>query len=125
MCGSLTPLIAATLQTYIEKALETEVPKEKLVYIQGLFAYLSTAELKVVLRDPENARFRNMVLAKIDEYSRSSYLAERRQEYHRLYALFKEMFTYLVEDDSIPRRRSERQKEMNVRKFNREISNKL
>ena len=124
MCGSLTPFIAATLQTYLLKALAAETPKEKLVYIQGLFAYLSTAELKVVLRDPENAKFRNMVLGKIDEYSHSTYLVERRQEYHRLYALFKEMFTYLVEDDSVPRRRSERQKEMNVRKFNREISNK-
>ena len=87
--------------------------------IQGLLDYLSTAEVKSLIQTPAFAMFRNVLLHKIHEYKKDPYVIARRQTHHRLHTVLNEMFTYLVQDDSVPRRRSERQKKQAVQRFNR------
>jgi hypothetical protein len=96
------------LLIYINKAGSFEKNEPKLVCITGIFDYLSTAEVKPLLMTPKFAKFRQTVLRKIHEFKHSAYI--RKNGHHRLIAAMDEMFTYLVQDDSIPRRRSERQK---------------
>ena len=103
---------------YVNKARAMTEKEPKLVCITGLFDYLSTAEVKPVLNTPDFAKFRNMLIRKIQEFSNDAYLLARRKQYHRLFAVFRELFTYLVQDDSVPQRRSERQKQRAVRRFN-------
>jgi hypothetical protein len=104
------------LLIYINKAGSFEKNEPKLVCITGIFDYLSTAEVKPLLMTPKFAKFRQTVLRKIHEFKHSAYI--RKNGHHRLIAAMDEMFTYLVQDDSIPRRRSERQKVRAVRRFN-------
>jgi hypothetical protein len=103
---------------YVNKACEMPEKEQKLVCITGLFDYLSTAEVKSVLITPVFAKFRNVILRKIHEFSNDSYLLARRKQYHHLFAVFHDVYTYLVQDDSIPCRRSERQKQRAVMRFN-------
>ena len=116
-------VVSKTLSDYIKKALVLKDKPEKIIYVNGLFDYLSTAEVKPILKNyPGCANLRNMVLAKIAEYSADTYLRAHRQQYHRLFAVFREMYNYLLEDDSVPVRRSDRQKERAVVKFNEYIA---
>lgn len=110
--------VKSILKIYIDKASALPEKEEKVVYITGLFEYLSTADVKPLLHTPDSANFRIMLLHKIQEFSNDPYLLTRRQQYHHLFALFREMFTYLVQDDSVPARRSERQKQRAVQLFN-------
>ena len=103
---------------YVNKAIEMKEKEPKLVCITGFFDYLSTADVKPLLHTPDFARFRNSLLNKIHEFSNDPYLLARRKQYHRLFAVLREMFTYLVQDDSVPARRSERQKQRAVMRFN-------
>ena len=117
-------VVNKTIVDYIEQTLVLKTKPERIVYIQGLFDYLSTAAVKPLLKNaPEYANFRNSILEKIHEFSADSYLRVHRQKYHRLFAVFQELFTYLVEDDSVPVRRSEREKQHAVERFNASIVN--
>ena len=103
---------------YVDKAAAMKEKEQKLVCITGLFDYLSTADVRPLLYTPDFARLRTILLNKIHEFSHDAYLQARYQQYHRLYAVFYEMFAYLTQDNSVPRRRSERQKQRAVRRFN-------
>ena len=103
---------------YVNKATAMTEKEQKLVCITGLFDYLSTANVRPLLYTPDFARLRTILLNKIHEFSHDAYLQARYQQYHRLYAVFYEMFAYLTQDNSVPRRRSERQKQRAVRDFN-------
>lgn len=102
---------------YIKKAETMTEKAAKVDCIQGLFDYLSTAEVKSLIQTPAFAMFRNVLLHKIHEYKKDPYVIARRQTHHRLHTVLNEMFTYLVQDDSVPRRRSERQKKQAVERF--------
>lgn len=110
--------VMKVLGIYVNKAVSMTEKESKLVCIAGLFDYTSTADVKALLNTPDFAKFRNMVIEKIHEFSNDPYLLARRKQYHRLFAVFRELFTYLVQDDSIPQRRSDRQKQRAVRRFN-------
>jgi len=102
---------------YIKKA-ETMTEKHaKVECVQGLFEYLSTAEVKPLIQTPTFAMFRNVLLHKIHEYKKDPYVIAHRQTHHRLHTVLDEMFTYLVQDDSVPRRRSDRLKTATVKRF--------
>ena len=111
--------VVNVLRIYIEKANSLSDKAQKLVCIEGIFDYLSTADVKPLLERPAFTLFRNVMLNKMQDFANDPYVLARRQQYHRLYAVFCEMFTYLVQDDSVPLRRSERQKQRAVRKFNK------
>jgi len=106
------------LAIYINKANAFDEKEQKIICIAGLFDYLSTADVKPLLQTPEFASFRNILLRKIHEFTNDSYIQARPSMYHRLHAVMRELFTYLVQDDSVPRRRSERQKKKDVKRFN-------
>jgi hypothetical protein len=110
------------LAIYIDRGNGFSEKKEKIVCITGLFDYLSTADVKPLLHTPVFATFRIMLLRKIQEFSNDPYLLARRPQYHHLFSVFREMFTYLVQDDSIPCRRSERQKQRAVIRFNKQFT---
>ena len=110
--------VMKVLTIYVNKATAMTEKEQKLVCIAGFFDYLSTADVKPLLNTSDFANFRNMILKKIHEFSHDPYLLARRPQYHRLFAVFCELFTYLVPDNSLPRRRSERQKQRAVRAFN-------
>ena len=107
------------LGIYITRTREFMEVEEKIVCLTGLFDYLSTGEVKRLLQTPHFAAFRNMLLHKIHQFKNDQYIIAGRKTYHRLHTVMDEMFTYLVQDDSIPRRRSERQKKQAVQRFNR------
>jgi len=107
------------LTIYVNKAAALPKKEHKVVCIAGIFNYLSTADVKQLLHTPDFAKFRNVILNKIHEFSNDPYLLARRKQYHRLFAVFRELFTYIVQDDSVPQRRSERQKQRAVRHFNK------
>lgn len=104
------------LSIYLKKANSFEEKEAKVVFITGIFNYLSTRGVKPYLMTPEFANFRGTLLKKIHEFKHDAYL--RKHGHHRLIALLDELFTYLVQDDSIPSRRSERQKSVAVKRFN-------
>lgn len=106
------------LTIYVNKAAALPEKEHKVICIAGIFDYLSTADVKPLLYRPDFAKFRNVILNKIHEFSNDPYLLARRKQYHRLFAVFRELFTYIVQDDSVPARRSERQKQRAVRIFN-------
>lgn len=111
--------VIKVLSIYVKKSNAMTKKEEKLLYVTGLFDYLSTAPVKQLLNTPAFAEFRNTLLNNIHQLSNDPYIrARRHQEYNRLFAVMNELFTYLVQDDSVPRRRSERQKERVVRAFN-------
>ena len=122
MAATFTPTypeaVRKILNIYIDKGNSFTAKEQKIVCIAGLFDYLSTADVKPLLHTPGFAAFRQLLLKKIDEFSHDPYLIARRQQQHRLYAVFREMFLYLVSDDSVSPRRSERQKQRVVRHFN-------
>lgn len=105
------------LTIYIKKAHTMTEKAAKVECVQGLFDYLSTAEVKPLIKTPAFAVFRNVLLQKIHEYKRDPYVMASRQTHHRLHTVLDEMFTYLVQDDSVPRRRSERLKTATVKRF--------
>ena len=111
--------VMKVLGIYVNKAVSMTEKESKLVCIAGLFNYTSTADVKPLLHTPDFAKFRNTLLNKIHEFSNDPYLIARRKQYHRLFAVFRELFTYIVQDDSVPQRRSERQKQRAVRRFNK------
>ena len=92
---------------------------EKIFCITGLFDYLSTAEVKPILKTERFARIREILLKKIQEFSTHFYVLAYKHRYHHLISVMNELFTYLTQDASVPRRRSERQKQLAVRTFNR------
>ena len=106
------------LAIYINKANAFKEKEQKIVCIAGLFDYLSTADVKPLLQTAHFAGFRNILLRKIHEFTNDSYIRARPSMYHQLHAVMRELFTYLVQDDSVPRRRSERQKKKAVKRFN-------
>ena len=114
--------VMKVLTIYVNKATAMTEKEQKLVCIAGFFDYLSTADVKPLLNTSDFANFRNMILKKIHEFSHDPYLLARRPQYHRLFAVFCELFTYLVPDNSLPRRRSERQKQRAVRHFNQRFA---
>ena len=114
--------VIKVVSIYINKAAALRTKDQKLVGITGLFDYLSTANVRPLLHTPAFAKFRMTVLKKIHEFSHDAYLRARRQQYHRLYAVLYELYTYLVEDDSVQHRRSERQKQRAVRDFNQRFT---
>jgi len=103
---------------YVNKAEAMRENEQKLVCITGLFDYLSTADVRPILHTPDFAKFRIILLNKIRKLSHGTYLRARYQQYHRLYAVFNEMYSYLMQDGSRMCRRSERQKQRAVRRFN-------
>jgi len=107
------------LAIYINRTREFTGVEDKIRCITGLFDYLSTAEVKPLLQTPHFAGFRNMLLQKIHQFKNDPYILTRRKTYYRLHLVLDEMFTYLVQDDAVPRRRSERQKKQAVQRFNR------
>ena len=107
------------LTIYVNKAAALPEKEHKVVCIAGIFDYLSTADVKPLLYRPDFAKFRNVILNKIHEFSNDPYLLARRKQYHRLFAVFRELFTYIVQDDSVPARRSDRQKQRAVMRFNK------
>ena len=113
-----TEAVVKVLTIYIHKGITMPTHETKLTCIEGMFTYLSTAEVKGLLNRPDFARFRNMLLTKLDEYTKDAYVRQHRARYHKLNALMRELFTHLVEDDSVSPRRSERQKKAAVRTFN-------
>ena len=106
------------LAIYINKANAFKEKEQKIVCITGIFDYLSTADVKPLLQTAHFAGFRNILLRKIHEFTNDSYIRARPSMYHQLHAVMRELFTYLVQDDSVPRRRSERQKKKAVKRFN-------
>ena len=102
---------------YIKKAETMTEKAAKVECVQSLFEYLSTAEVKSLIQTPAFAMFRNVLLHKIHEYKKDPYVIARRQTHHRLHTVLDEMFTYLVQDDSVPRRRSDRLKTATVKRF--------
>ncbi|NBS90634.1 hypothetical protein EBS67_11645 [bacterium] len=110
--------VKEVLSIYIEKATVALTKAERLYCITGFFDYLSTAEVKPLIQTPGFALFRTILLRKIHEYTNDSAVQARPHRYHRLLAVMRELFTYLVADDSVPRRRSERLKQRAVGAFN-------
>ena len=108
--------VRKVLDIYLKKAVALPKKEQKVFVITGMFTYLSTAEVKPLLNTPFYAKLRPIVLTKIHEFSNDAYV--RKKENHRLRAVMHELFTYLVQDDSVPRRRSERQKQDTVRDLN-------
>ena len=103
---------------YVDKANMPQKKEQKIYCITGLFNYLSTADVKPILQTERFAKVRNILLRKIDDFSNHAYIVHNKHKYHRLNAVMRELFTFLVQDDSVPRRRSERQKQRAVRGFN-------
>ena len=110
--------VIKVLEIYINKAMAIRPIDQKLVCITGLFDYLSTADVRPLLFTPDFTNFQKQILEKIHEFSHDVYLLARHKQHHRLYAVFYELLAYLVPDGSLPRRRSERQKQRAVRRFN-------
>lgn len=104
---------------YVDKANALPKKEQKIFCVTGLFDYLSTAEVKPILQTAYFAKVRNILLRKIDEFSNDADVRANPHMYHRLNAVMRELFSYLVQDDSVPRRRSERQKQRAVRAFNK------
>jgi hypothetical protein len=103
--------VKEVLSIYIEKATVALTKAERLYCITGLFDYLSTAEVKPLIQTAGFAQFRTILLRKIHEYTNDSTVQAHPHRYHRLLAVMRELFAYLVADDSVPRRRSERLKQ--------------
>jgi hypothetical protein len=110
--------VKEVLSIYIEKATVALTKAERLYCITGLFDYLSTAEVKPLIQTAGFAQFRTILLRKIHEYTNDSTVQAHPHRYHRLLAVMRELFAYLVADDSVPRRRSERLKQRAVCAFN-------
>ena len=110
--------VQKVIAIYVDKANVLPKKEQKIYCITGLFDYLSTADVKPILHTERFARVRNILLRKIHEFSNDSYVVANKHKYHRLNAVMRELFAYLVQDDSVPRRRSERQKQRAVRAFN-------
>ncbi len=106
------------LGIYIKKASSLGEKEQKIVCITGMFDYLSTRAVKPLLQTPRFANLRQVLLRKIHEFKQDAYVRKNVRKLHRFIAVLDEMFTYLVQDDSVPRRRSERQKVLAVKRFN-------
>ena len=115
---SRTTSVKKILEIYLKKGHSQMDKHKKALCITGLFDYLSTAEVKPLLHMPAFGTLRTVLLAKIHEFKNDPYILARQGTYHRLNAVMDELFTYLVMDDSVPRRRSERQKKQTVQLFN-------
>ena len=101
---------------YMNKVEALAKKEQKVFVVTGLFTYLSSAEVKPLMNTPAFAKFRSILLRKIHEFSNDAYV--REQQNHRLQVVLRELFSYLVQDDSVPRRQSERQKAQTVRHLN-------
>lgn len=112
-----TDAVMHVLAIYIEQIGELSEKDEKVCFLMGLMDYLSTAPVKAVLRTPQFSGFREILLRKIDEFADSDYVLDRCKEYHRFYAVLNELNCYLS-DKKEEQRRSERQKQRAVRRFN-------
>ena len=108
--------VKKVIEIYVNKVAALEKKEQKVFVMTGLFTYLSTAEVKPLLNTPAFAKLRPVVLRKIHEFSNDAYV--RAKVNHRTQTVLRELFIYLVQDDSIPRRQSERQKERTVRHLN-------
>ena len=113
-----TTAIRKILAIYCDKALSFTETEQKLVCIGGLFDYLSTATVKPLLLTAPFANYRKTLMQKISDFTNDPYVQARPRIYHRLHAVMRELFTYMVQDDTVPRRRSERQKQQAVQRFN-------
>ena len=108
--------VQKVLAIYVNKVGELPKKEQKVFVTTGLFTYLSTAEVKPLLNTPKYAKFRTVLLRKIHEFTNDAFAREKKN--HRIQAVMRELFTYLVQDDSVPPRRSERQKQRVVRHLN-------
>lgn len=108
--------VQKVLAIYVNKVGELPTKEQKVFVTTGLFTYLSTAEVKPLLNTPKYAKFRTVLLRKIHEFTNDAYA--RKKKNHRIQAVLRELFTYLVQDDSVAPRRSERQKQRVVRRLN-------
>jgi hypothetical protein len=111
-----TAAVRNVLVIYVNKCGVLPKKEQKVFVITGLFNYLSTADVKPLLNTPKFANLRNIILEKIHEFLNDAYV--RVQQNHRTQAVLRELFTYLVQDDSVPLRRSQRQKQREVRHLN-------
>jgi len=108
--------VKKVIEIYIKKVKAFPKKEQKVFVITGLFTYLSTAEVKPLLNTAAFAKYRTVLLRKIHEFSNDAYV--RAKENHRTQTVLRELFIYLVQDDSIPRRQSERQKQRTVQHLN-------
>jgi len=110
--------IKEVLSIYIEKATEAPTKDERIFCLTGFFTYLSTAPVKPLMNTAAFAAFRTILLRKIHEYTNDRDVQAQKHRYHRLQAVMREMFSCLVQDDSVPCRRSARLKAQVVRELN-------
>jgi hypothetical protein len=108
--------VRKVIEIYVNKVGALEKKEQKVFVMTGLFTYLSTAEVKPLLNTRAFAKLRPVLLRKIDELSNDPYVRENVN--HRTQVVLRELFIYLVQDDSIARRQSERQKQLTVQHLN-------
>jgi hypothetical protein len=113
MTAKYQDAVSEVLQIYIERAKEQPIMTKKIGHMTVLFEYLLTEEVKPLLSG-WCGRFngvRNIILAKIHEFKEDPYVLKHAEEEHRFIGVLDELFAYMVGDDTVARRRSERLRE--------------
>ena len=103
--------VTAVLKIYLARAnAEPLESAGRMSHVADLFAYLPTAEVRELFWVESFSQVRHIILKKIHEFKYNAYLLQNAQKYHRFIATMDDLFTYLVRDDKVVRRRSERLK---------------
>ena len=103
--------VTAVLKIYLARAnAEPLESAGRMSHVADLFAYLLTAEVRELFWVESFSQVRHIILKKIHEFKYNAYLLQNAQKYHRFIATMDDLFTYLVRDDKVVRRRSERLK---------------
>jgi hypothetical protein len=103
--------VSAVLKIYLARAnAEPLESAGRMSHVADLFAYLLTAEVRELFWVESFSQVRHIILKKIHEFKYNAYLLQNAQKYHRFIATMDDLFTYLVRDDKVVRRRSERLK---------------
>lgn len=113
MTAKYQDAVSEVLQIYVERAKGQPITAKKIGHMTVLFEYLLTEEVKPLLSG-WCGRFngvRNIILAKIHEFKADAYVLKHAEQEHRFIGVLDELFAYMVGDDTVARRRSERLRE--------------
>ena len=103
--------VTAVLKIYLARAnAEPLESAGRIKHVADLFAYLLSAEVRELFWLESFGQVRHIILNKIHEFKHNAYLLQNAQKYHCFITTMDDLFTYLVRDDKVVRRRSERLK---------------
>jgi hypothetical protein len=103
--------VTAVLKIYLTRAnAEPFESAGRIKHVAGLFAYLLSAEVRELFWFESFGQVRHIILNKIHEFKHNAYLLQNARKYHCFITTMDDLFTYLVRDDKVVRRRSERLK---------------